>query len=233
MNERHLRALVRADARRFRAQILRLLGMSGVLAIVHRTGILRQDVAVILLLAMALACVLTPALVSVRDRLDGTMEFLSGLPLSSATFGASRLVTIGWTSALGALQVGLVVAWTASTWWHQPAAPGLFAASLVLLWLALVGFASLVGGSLLRFDLQALQGPGPVLFLLGFLVVGHLIPWSPDPVALLERLLASPRAPAVVAAVFTGACLAAVAAGFWLLAEGHRRHVPVADRITW
>lgn len=169
----------------------------------------------------------------VRDRLEGGLEFLTSLPVTSRVAAWARLVACGVVAVPSAVLLSAALILVAPT---APAGmPGaVWVASCFMgTWLSATGSSALLLGALLRFS-QEMMGRIPVVVVLTIFVgagaLERAFPGLETHMAGLARELWFPAALSV--AVWLGS-VAALAVAYRLLEGGIRRFRPGRDSITW
>lgn len=210
---RHFDALLKVEVARQRRLALRLMGTTLAIAAVFWLAGKRDSTTV---LAVALGTGLGAALIVpmgiTKDRLDGALEFLAGLPTDAATIASARfatvvIVTLPW--ALASAAATLLVSRAAG---GAPPAAAIALGAFLLTWIGLTTIGWILTGVFCRWDLAQLLGFPVVALLIALLVVGrvlrHVVP--PDPQLLLARLVEGPWGPA---ALFGGIAVLSAGAG--------------------
>jgi hypothetical protein len=144
-----------------------------------------------------------------RDKMEGTLEFLCGLPvepraIASSRMGAMAVIAAPWAVAIGAMSFAV------------PAVPRLNPIAVtVLCWLAMLVIGACAVALMACFDLETLLGAPIVVLVISFVLVPRaaraLFPGVTDESAL--RMLEQPAAPLVIAICLltTGAVIGTVA----------------------
>ena len=143
-----------------------------------------------------------------RDKMEGTLEFLAGLPVEPATivasrYGAMALFTLPWASAVGLLSVAVPAGYSINP-----------VAVAAIAWLVLTLFGAIAIAVTSKFDLQSLVG-GPVIVVLMLATFGPRIVRRFFPQLTPRSFLEfgrQPFAPAIVAL----ALLFAIALTVWV-----------------
>lgn len=229
-----VRALIRMEMRRMMPFLGRSLSMAGVImAALFVTGAITPGRVAFLLAVIGGAVVMAFPLNTVRDKLDGGMEFLCFLPVTPQAHALARLISLVVVAVPGAIICTGAVAFSL----HDSVPSVVNARSLigvaVGLELALVGGGYLTGALFLRFDVSS-SSLVPVGVIFGLYAFGALVDrWVPDPMATVTRLASHSW---FLPSVWWGGTLA-VAALAWLAflvtASGIARFTPPKDRMTW
>ncbi|MGD0991603.1 MAG: hypothetical protein ABR998_03960 [Gemmatimonadales bacterium] len=198
---RHFAALLKVEVARQRRLALRLIGSTVALAAIFwLAGKRESGMFVAVALGTGFGAALIVPLGVTRDRLDGTLEFLSGLPASAATIAAARfaavvIVTLPW--ALASAAATLLVS-RAAGGALPPAAVVLGAFPLAWIGLTIIGW--MLTGVFCRWDPAQLMGLPVVGFFVVLLVAGHVLRGvlGPNPQPWLTSLLERPWATAVL-----------------------------------
>lgn len=161
-----------------------------------------------------------------RDKMEGTLDFLCGLPVEPRDIAASRFVAVAllavpWAVAVGALSFALPA--------PIPVNP---AAAALLTWFALLILGACATAALARFELESLLG-APVVALVIFvaLVPRALRALMPglSPEALVE-ILRQPRAPLLLALVLVAVAGGTCTIAFEMASRAFARYEPDSTR---
>lgn len=229
-----LRRLTVLELRRVRPQLLRsLVLLAGGFGLLLLTGRADREFATLFLLLMAMVFLMFLPPNQIRDKLDGSMAFLLGLPVERSTLARAQCLAAGVVMVPAALFMATAWSLTAPAWFppglSRPGLPGVALAS----WSALTALSILLSSILVRFRLDQLSAI-PFLIVLGlpFILDPLLAPLLPSLTQVVE-FLARPWA---VVLIETGLVLmsAVVAlAGYRMLRSGLSRFQPMAGSITW
>jgi hypothetical protein len=169
----------------------------------------------------------------VRDRLEGGLEFLTSLPVTSRVAARARLAACSVVAVPSA--VLLTVAWMLVA----PAAPEGFPTAVWVVscflgtWLSGTGSSALLLGVLLRFS-QEMMGRIPVVVVVTvFVGAGALERAFPGLESHMARLASEPWFPAALSVAVLPGSVAALAVAYRLLEGGIRRFRPGRGSITW
>lgn len=193
-----IRPLLLLELRRQRAAVLRMVMLTVVVeAVFFAAGKRSPDNLLASLLGCCIGVVLIIPMGISRDKMEGTLDFICGLPVEARDIAASRfaalaVLTIPWAVAVGALAT------------RVPQSAALSPAGVVVLaWLTMLSLGSIATALFICFDLETLLG-APVV---GLIIAVVLIPriaraLLPQVTAeLLLRFLSGPSAPLILAAV--------------------------------
>lgn len=169
---------------------------------------------------------LKPAWQSLLDKLDGSLEFLTSLPVDPWRLATAQLLACTAWGATAALPwtLGLDLFLEATVGTGLAPVQGMVA--FLGLWLATAGVSALLSGALVRFAMETLTWL-PVAALLGLVGLGHLVDvvWPGSEQAVVNWL-ASSGAPTRLALALTALGSAALFLGGLLLRSGYRRFRP-------
>jgi hypothetical protein len=139
-----------------------------------------------------------------RDKMEGTLEFICGLPIEPHTIAASRFIAVALLATPWAVSVGALSCVVPAVGALNPAGVA------VLVWLTMLLLGSCATALLARFDLETLLGAPIIVMVIAAVLVPRVV-HSPipgvTPDALLD-FLGQPAAPLLLAS----ALLAAVGA---------------------
>jgi hypothetical protein len=169
---------------------------------------------------------LTPAWRSLLDKLDGSLEFLTSLPVQPSRLATAQVLACAAWATTAALPwtLGLDLFLEATV--GKGLAPVQGVLSFLGICVATAGISSLLSGALVRFAMETLTWL-PVAALLGLVGLGHLVEavWPGSEQAVVAWL-AAPGAPTRLALVLTALGCAALFLGGVLLRSGYRRFRP-------
>jgi len=232
MRDRAVRRLISLEARRARPVVLQTTAMVAVAGVVlGLAGWLTPARAAWVLFAWSLAAPWSLPMSVMRDRLDGGLEFLQSLPLSSGKLAAARLLA----AALFSLPAGVAAALAHGLMHPAPVAAGLRGAPAVL-GAATVGvavLAALATGIALRLEARAFANGIGMTFVT--VIAGqHLVRrFAPGLIPAAVALVARPWVPRVAALVLPVLAAATAWLAFRLARGGVERFRPGRDRVTW
>ena len=235
MDELRFFALLRVDIKRGAPTTARALAAIAALSLFF---VVRGDTAGdslgIALAATSVMYVMTVPLMTFKDKMDGTLEFLTTLPVSGSVVASSRLAAAGLATLPGAGQIAVAF--------------GLFAAPILgveavgpsilyigaLAWIAIAMGSFLAVALIIRFDVtNLLSAPFFLMFAAifgGDWVVSKLFD---DPLASFQAFVAMPWAPHIVAGLLAISLLSLVGLSFVLAKQGIERYRPTPDAIGW
>jgi hypothetical protein len=161
-----------------------------------------------------------------RDKMEGTLDFLCGLPVESQEIAASRFVAVAilsvpWAMGVGALSFAL------------PAPIPLNPAGVAILaWLALLMLGACATALLARFDLESLLGAPVVAIVIAVAVVPRAVRLL-MPAITREAFMAflrQPSAPLVLMFSFLAAAVVTGAAAFGITSRAFANYRPDSTR---
>lgn len=169
---------------------------------------------------------LVPAMRALMDKLDGSLEFLTSLPVEPRQLAVAALISCGGYAVLAA------VPWTAALALFAPAYLGVSVGPLsligvlLLLWLGVTTVSGIVTGTLIRFAVETLNWlPTAVLVgVMGGLVAAERI-WPEGDKVILGWLLAA-DSPARLFVLLLSLEAVGLVTGFALLRSGFHRFRP-------
>lgn len=234
MTSSPLHRLTRLELRRVRPQLVRsALMLAVIFGVLALTGRATGEIAVLVLLGMAMAFALLLPPNQLRDKLDGSMAFLLGLPVDRSTLARARCLATGLVMIPGALFP--VAAWSlAAPSFFPPglSQPGLAGVALVS-WSTLTALSILLSALLVRFRLDQISAiPVLVFFGLLFVLDPLVTPFLPHQTRVAE-FLSRPEAAMLVE---TGLVLVSTGVGlvgYRMLRGGLERFQPMAGSMTW
>jgi hypothetical protein len=227
MERRHFRALLKVEVARHRTVVTRLLLTTAALvAVFWVAGKRGPDTMLAVVLGAGLGSALIVPMGVTRDRLEGTLAFLTGLPTRPATIAAARFAVVVFATAPWALLAAFGMLPLARELEHGP--PPLAAAlgTALLAWIGLTTIGWVLTGVLSRWDLAQMLGVPIIVAVIALLVLPRLLrPLVPaDPVAWLTWFLAQAWAPVAIGGGLVGLALLAGAVSFGLAVRGIARY---------
>ncbi len=223
-----IKTLLLLELRRDRPQVVRMaLVTFAASALFYVAGKREPSSQLAILLGSAIGIVLLVPMGIVRDKMEGTLEFICGLPVAPREIAASRfiagaLIAIPWAVAVGALVLSM----------RLPGGMNAFDAAM-LVWLLMC----LVGGCLTSacalFDFATLLGAPMIALVAVWIllprVVGAMFPGITE--QSVVQFLNRPATPLVLAAVLMAIVSVTGSIAFAAATRGfaHYRHSP-ADR---
>ena len=151
-----------------------------------------------------------------RDKMEGTLDFLCGLPVDPRAIAASRLAAMAVLAAPWAVAVGAI-----SLAFPMPAQVNP-AAVVILAWLAMLLLGACAVAAFASFELESLLGAPLVVLVIAFVfaprVVRAVLPGASGESAL--RLLQQPAAPLIVAVCLLTVVGVVGAAAFGMTTRG-------------
>ena len=157
-----------------------------------------------------------------RDKMEGSLEFLCGLPVESQAIAASRLIavailTIPWAVAVGAASLSMPMITS-----QNPVGVG------VLTWLAMLLLGACGTALLACFELESLLGAPIVAMVIAIVFVPRmvhaLIPGLTQETLL--RMMQRPATPFVLSAVLLAAVAIVVAVAFAITSRAFANYRP-------
>jgi hypothetical protein len=212
MERRQLAALLAVELRRQRRVTARLLLSTAVIAgVFWLAGKRGPDTGFAIALGMGFGAALIVPVGVTKDRLEGTLAFLTGLPTRPSTIAAARFAAVAVTTLPWAVVAAGGLAWVAAAFQEAPPPGWVALGALPLAWVAFTTVGWILTGVFSRWDLAQLLGVPIVVAVIALLVLPRLAgPLLPaDPAAWFDTFFASPWGPLAMA----GAALLVAAAG--------------------
>lgn len=234
MSPSPLGRLTGLELRRVRPQLVRsAIFVTVIFSVLVITGQATGTFAVILLLGFAVSFTMLFPPNQIRDKLDGSLAFLLGLPVERSTVALARCLATGLIMVPGSLFV--VAAWhLAAPTFFPPglSRPGPAGVALVS-WSAGTAVSILLSALLTRFRLEQVTAY-PFLIFLGllFLLDPLITPLLPDQVS-VARFLARPEAAMLVETGLVLVSAGVAVAGYRILRNGLERFQPLTASMTW
>jgi len=222
-----LSTLLRLEARRAQAHLRKtalgtLLFMGVMFAIFGG----RRDGSGMALALIGFIYGMVPGMRSLMDKLDGSLDFLTSLPVDPWRLVAAHLTAcVAWAPA-AALPWTAAAMLAAPTVLEVPLGPVACAGVLLVLWLAVAGLNAVVSGALVRFPVETL-GWLPMIALLALAGLGQLLDYIwPEADAISLDWISSPWAPLLIFGAAVLFLSSGLALGALLLHSGYRRFRP-------
>lgn len=232
MNVEVIRALVLLELRRGLAPNARLIGaFAAGTAVMAALRWLTPSRFAWLLALIATTLFMQVPMCVLRDKLDGGMEFLVSLPVSSSSLAAGRLLA----GAISCLPGSLALAVAIRLWVPEASAavPGGMAAVAGGLWIASALACCLLVAVACRFEARTTLYV-PIVSGLVAVALDELAPGVvPDPLVAAGWLLRRPWAPAVLWIAGTSVVVLLAWLSLRVARTGIARFEQGRDRITW
>lgn len=232
-SRRIVRSLLGLEFRRVRKQVLHTLG--GALAAVGVVVLAGFDSSAVGFIAVAvgLSFVGMSAMHVLKDKLDGTMEFLAGLPATPPSLALARCAAASGLTALGAIFVTAACGIVLPPLLDTPALRVVIVA-YPLVWFSSSAASWLLIGLTMRYTVTRLASIGllvPFVVLFGVLWVFDRLFGSPLDV--VTDLVARDSGPAILASAILLSSALVMAAAFRLTRDGIARYRPEPDKVDW
>ncbi len=225
-------ALFALELRRARKPLLQVVvGSAVLLPPLHYGGIVESSTVTFLLLVATLLPALACPGHALRDKLDGSLEFLAKLPATPTILALGRFAAAGALSAVGAVYGALATAMNLAPLLNASAVR-IFLVSYPVALLVLVTAACVATAIWIRFKLSQLGLLGMLLPFLGVIAVGWLVELAfDDPLQAFLDIVASQAGRWILALSAFAACLATLAASFAIARAALRDYEPELDAI--
>lgn len=227
MRDPVLSVLLRLEARRaWEFHRKGLPAMTAVMAVLFAILGGGPYAASVVLAAAASVLLLHPVARGGADKLDGTMEFLTSLPVEPARLARAKALALAGHALVPALAATGAAAAAAPGVLSLTPGPWALVGVFAVVWVGATAFLTLAVGALLRFEVETLQWLPMLLFVL-LLTAIWLVDraWPDAPRVVLGWWVAPPHPVALVLA--TGALGGvALGVGVLLLRAGYRRFNP-------
>ncbi len=225
--ERALKALIAVELLKHRKSLaIQLLSVAVVVGGGLLLGLLGTGFAAFALLAVGFAAVLSVPMGIFLDKVEGTMELLTSLPIPDSTLVAGRLIPMATlavvTAALSAIAAAISLPEQVAISAHWVAV-----AAFASVWIGATALGSALIAVALRFRASDLMGR--------VLVIGMIVGWAllsaldrifGDPLDVLQGILADPRAPWLASIGYVVVCAVTVVGSWFLARDGYRRFRP-------
>jgi hypothetical protein len=165
-----IRPLVLLELRRQRALVVRMLSLTVLVGVVFfAAGKRTPESLLAALIGCSLGVVLIVPMGVSRDKMEGTLDFICGLPVKSRDIASSRfiavaLLAIPWALGIGALSIAVPAPVTLNP--------------VVIAWLAWLAMLLLGAGAtalFATFDLESLLGAPVIAMILALVIVPRLV----------------------------------------------------------
>ncbi len=228
-----IRSLLGLEFRRVRKQVLHTLGGSLAVVTVMVLADFGSSAVFVLLGAIGFSFALMGPMHVMKDKLDGTMEFLAGLPASPASLAAARCAAAGALTALGAFFVTAACGIALPPILDVPAIR-VVAVAYPLSWFSASAASWLLMGLMARFTIARLASTGfavPFVVLIGALWVFDAL--FGNPVDLLADLMARDSGLSILILAVLLLSTIVMAASYLLTRGGIARYRPEPDKVDW
>lgn len=229
MERRQLAALLTVELRRQRRVTARLFVSTAVIAAVFwLAGKRGPDTGFAIALGMGFGAALIVPVGVTKDRLEGTLAFLTGLPTRPSTIAAARFAAVAVTTLPWAVVAAGGLGWVAAAFPGAPPPAWVALGALPLAWAGFTTIGWILTGVFSRWDLAQLLGVPIVVAVIALLLIPRVArPLLPaDPAAWFGTFFASPWGPLGVASAVLLVAAAAGAAAFALAVHGIATYRP-------
>lgn len=227
MRDAALATLLRLEVRRARTHV-RKTALGTVLVVGGMFAIMGggRDGTGMALGVLGMVYGILPAFRTLTDKLDGSVEFLTSLPVEPRVLAGAHLLTcVAWASIAA-------VPWTAAArlaavdFFGAYAGPAQTAGLFVVIAMGTAAVCALLSGAAMRFAVETLNWL-PLAVLLGAMGLGALVDkrWPHSEAAILAWLN-TPQAPFVIFAMVVAAAAVGFGVGALVLMSGYRQFRP-------
>lgn len=229
-----LAALLGLELRRVRKQAARVVvGSAVVLPALRLGGIVDDGTMPFLLLVATYSLVFASPVQIIKDKLDGSMEFLTKLPVAASAHVLARFVASSVWAAVGAVFLALALGMALSSSLGT-SVTRIVMASYPVAWLVLTALSCLTIALLTRYKLTQLGSLGAAVPMLGVIVALWFFDLVfGDPVQMLLRAGASELGRWVLALLGVGLCAATLTVSFVMARTSMRDYQPERDAVDW
>lgn len=226
-------SLLGLEFRRVRKQVLHTVG--GAIAAVGLVALAGLDSSTtgFIAVAVGLSFVVMGPMHVLKDKLDGTMEFLAGLPATPASLALARCAAASGLTALGAFFVTAACGIVLPPILNTPAIRVVIVA-YPLAWFSASAASWLLIGLTTRYTVARLASIGlvaPLVALVGVLWVFDRLFGSPLDV--VTDVMARDSGPAILVSAILLSSALVMAASFGLARDGIARYRPEPDKVDW
>ena len=169
---------------------------------------------------------MTPPIRALAEKIDGTLDFLTSLPVSPRELALAQLVSCAGHTAFGALLWIGAIALAAPPYLDAPGGPQWYASAYVSMWLAATLLSSVAAGALTRFRTETMAWLP--LALVGAVAAAVALAeriWPEGDQTIIRWLVQNPNPPLLVALGVMATALALWGA-FHLLRAGYAAFRP-------
>ena len=231
---RVLAGLLGLELRRVRNQAARIVAGSAVLLpALWFGGIVDDGTMPFLLLVAAFSLVFACPTQVIKDKLDGSMEFLTKLPVVASAHVLARFAASSMLAAAGSTYLALACGMALS------ASVGTSVIRIAMLaypaaWLVLTSLSCLAIALLARYKLTQLGSLGAAIPILGVIVVLWLCEMIfGDPVQLLFSAGSGALGRSILAVSGLGFCAGTLVVSFFMARNAMRDYQPERDTVDW
>ena len=234
ISRRALAALLGLEVRRVRRQSVRILAGSAVLLpALWFGGIVDQGSMPFLLLIATFGLVFACPSHVIKDKLDGSMEFLSTLPATPSTHVVARFVASSGLAAIGSAYLALAGGMALSTPLRSSVIR-IFMVSYPVAFLLLTALSFLTIAALTRYKVTQLGSLGAVVPFLGVIVVLWFFDMIfGDPMQVLLNAGSSEVGRWILALSGLALWVATLCVSFVMTSASMRDYQPESDTVDW
>jgi len=235
MDEKRFFALLRVDIKRGTRPTVKGLAMVAVVIVVLVfTGNASGEKLGLVLVGTSMMYVMTVPLMTFKDKMDGSLEFLTTLPVSGSVVASARLAATCLATLPAAVQAAFAFGlFAAPVLGVSAVGPSIFYSGF-LVWVAFALASFFCVALFIRFETsQVFLAPFFLMFAVifgGEWLVSRLFE---DPLASMRAFVAMPLAPYIVAGLLAVGLITLLAVSFVLAKQGIERYHPTRDAIEW
>lgn len=234
MTERAFRALVGVELQRSR-QFVVGLGVTALAAVVV-FAVTRWNVAFLCLLlsGMGASLAFQIAIEGIKDKVTGSLELLTTLPVSTSTLAAARLAATALFSVLGAVLIAGAAGVAGDRFVTDTSPIRIMAVSFLAASIILSASAGAAVGLALRFKAKTIATHGLLVVVAGIFAAVQLYEWLfGSPLRAIQAIMASDHTLLIATSAALVASALVLAGSFLLARKGLERYEPELDAMDW
>ena len=234
MTERAFRALVGVEFQRCR-QFAVGLGITA-LTVVVVFAVTRWNIVFlcVLLSGMGASLAFQVAIEGIKDKVTGSLELLTTLPVSASTLAAARLAATVLLSILGAVLIAGAAGVAGDQFVADTSPVRIMGVSFLFASILLSASAGAAVGLALRFKAKTIATYGLLVVVAGTFAVVQLYDWLfGSPLRAIQAIMASDHTLVIATAMALVASALVLAGSFLLARQGLERYEPELDAVDW
>lgn len=234
MTEQTFRALVGIEFRRSRDLFVRVGIISAIVVVV--LVVLRVDVMVwgFVLSALGAAFVFQTPFEVAKDKLTGSMELLTTLPVTASVLAVARMTANVLFASISAACVAAAAGVALPAFLPETDRVRIVLVSFLVSSIVLSAAAGAAVGIVLRFKAKIVMSYGALILLGAIFAGGYLYErLFGSPLRAIQAIMASDHTLLIATAVALGASALVLAGSFLLARQGLERYEPELDAMDW
>ena len=234
MTDQAFRALVGVEFRRSRKFVVGLGIASLVIAVVFAVTRWYASALPLLLSGMGASLAFQVPMEGIKDKVTGSLELLTTLPVSASTLAATRLAATAVFSVLGAVLIAGATGMAGDRFVADTSPLRIMGVSFLFASILLWASAGAAVGLALRFKAKSIATHGLLVVVAGTFAAVHLYEWLfGSPLLAIQAIMDSDHTLLIAAAAALVVSALVIAGSFLLARKGLERYEPEPDAMDW